>query len=186
MTEKQKCKQGLLYNANYDEELIHERSVCKNLCQEFNTIKYSDFIKRNDCIKKIIKTTGKNFLIEQPFWCDYGYNISFGENFYSNHNLVILDAADVKFGNHVFIGPNCAFYTAGHPINFKERNEGLEYAHPISIGNNVWIGGNVVVLPGTSIGDNSIIGAGSIVTKDIPGNVIAAGNPCRVIKEIPK
>ena len=133
---------------------------------------------------KIIKTTKNSFLIEQPFWCDYGYNIELGENFYANHNLVILDGAVVKFGDNVFIGPNCGFYTAAHPVNAKQRNEGLEYARPISIGNNVWLGANVVVLPGVTIGDNSIIGAGSIVTKDMPGNIIAAGNPCKVIREI--
>ena len=184
MTEKEKSKQGLLYNANYDEALINERTICKNLCQEYNETKYSDFEKRNELIKKIIKTTKNSFLIEQPFWCDYGYNIELGENFYANHNLVILDGAVVKFGDNVFIGPNCGFYTAAHPVNAKQRNEGLEYARPISIGNNVWLGANVVVLPGVTIGDNSIIGAGSIVTKDMPGNIIAAGNPCKVIREI--
>jgi maltose O-acetyltransferase len=184
MTEKEKSKRGLLYNANFDEELIKERAFCKDLCHQYNEIKYSDIEKRNEVIKKIIENHKENFLIEQPFWCDYGYNIELGENFYSNHNLVILDAAEVKFGDNVFIGPNCGFYTAGHPVNISQRNEGLEYAHPISVGNNVWIGGSVVVLPGVSIGDNSIIGAGSVVTKDIPENVIAVGNPCRVIKEI--
>jgi maltose O-acetyltransferase len=186
MTEKEKSKRGLLYNANFDEELIEERAFCKDLCHQYNEIKYSDAEKRNEVIKKIIKNHRGNVLIEQTFWCDYGYNIELGENFYSNHHLVILDAAEVKFGNNVFIGPNCGFYTAGHPVNVNQRNEGLEYAHPISVGDNVWIGGNVVVLPGVFIGDNSIIGAGSVVTKDIPGNVIAVGNPCRVIKEISK
>ena len=100
--------------------------------------------------------------------CDYGYNIEIGENFYANHNLIILDGNKVKFGDNVFIAPNCGFYTAGHPLDAKRRNEGLEYAKPIEVGNNVWIGGNVVVLPGVKIGDNVVIGAGSIVTKDIP------------------
>jgi maltose O-acetyltransferase len=184
MTEKEKSKRGLLYNANFDEELIKERAFCKDLCHQYNQIKYSDVEKRNEIIKKIIKNHKGNILIEQPFWCDYGYNIELGENFYSNHHLEILYDAEVKLGNNVFIGPNCGFYTAGHPTNVNQRNEGLEYAHPISVGNNVWIGGSVVVLPGVFIGDNSIIGAGSVVTKDIPENVIAVGNPCRVIKEI--
>lgn len=184
MTEKDKCKQGLLYNANYDEELIKERNTCKILCQEFNEATYPDVENRKEILKKIIKTTSANFIVEPPFWCDYGYNIELGDNFYSNHNLVILDGANVKFGDNVFIGPNCAFYTAGHPVNVQQRNEGLEYARTISIGNNVWIGGNVVVLPGVTVGDNSIIGAGSVVTKDIPGNVIAVGNPCKVIRNI--
>lgn len=184
MTEKEKCSQGLLYNANYDEELIKERTDCKDLCQEYNKTKYSDFEKRNQLINKIVGSVKSSFLVEQPFLCDYGYNIEFGENFYSNHNLVILDGAKVTFGDNVFIGPNCGFYTAGHPENIQQRNEGLEYVRSISVGNNVWIGGNVVVVPGVSIGDNSIIGAGSVVTKNIPSNVVAVGNPCKVIRPI--
>jgi len=184
MTEKEKSKKGLLYNANYDEELKNERSTCKILCQEYNEIKYSQSEKRNQLIRQLFNKTKNNFLIEPSFWCDYGYNIEIGENFYSNHNLVILDAVEVKFGDNVFIGPNCGFYTAGHPINAKQRNEGLEYAKPITIGNNIWLGGNVAVMPGITIGDNTIIGAGSVVTKNIPGNVIAVGNPCKVLKEI--
>lgn len=120
----------------------------------------------------------------QPFHCDYGYNIEIGENFFANYNCVILDGAKVTFGDNVFIAPNCSFYTAGHPIDVLQRNQGLEYALPIKIGNNVWIGGNVTVLPGVTIGDNTVIGAGSLVNKDIPSNVVAAGNPCRVIREI--
>ncbi len=184
MTEKEKCKQGLLYDANGDKELISERSACKTLCQEYNKTDYVDTQKRNQLIKKIMGKTYQSFLIEQPFWCDYGYNIEIGENFYANHNLVILDCAKVQFGKNVFIGPNCGFYTAGHPINVQERIKGLEYAKPIIVGDNVWIGGNVAVMPGVTIGDNTIIGAGSVVTKDIPGNVVAVGNPCKVVKEI--
>ena len=144
----------------------------------------SNVDERNKIIKKILGSTKQNFLIEQPFYCDYGYNISIGENFYANHNLIILDPGKVEFGDNVFIGPNCAFYTPQHPLDSETRNKGLEYAFPIKIGNNVWLGGNVVVLPGVSIGDNSVIGAGSVVTKNIPPNVIAAGNPCKVIREI--
>ena len=184
MTEKEKCRQGLLYNANYDKELINERMVCKELCAAYNSAKYTDFENRRKLIQRIIKSTKNNFLIEPPFWCDYGYNIELGENFYANHNLIILDGARVTFGDNVFIGPHCGFYTAGHPVNTEQRNEGLEYAYPITIGNNVWIGGNVAVLPGVTIGDHSVIGAGSVVVKDIPDNVIAVGNPCRVIRKI--
>ncbi len=184
MTEKEKCAAGLMYNANYDEQLIHERAQCKDLCQEYNLLKSSDVKGRSQKIREIIGVATDDFLIEQPFMCDYGYNIEIGENFYSNHNMIILDAAKVTFGDNVFIAPNCGFYTAGHPVDAKQRNEGLEYAHPITVGNNVWIGGNVIVLPGVSIGDNSIIGAGSVVNKSIPENVIAVGNPCKVIKKI--
>lgn len=184
MTEKEKCEKGMLYNANFDEELIQERNVCKTLCQEYNRTDYSDFDTRKKIIQDLLKTSQTEFLIEQPFWCDYGYNIEIGVNFYSNHNLVILDGAKVRFGDNVFIAPNCGFYTAGHPIDIPQRNEGLEYAKPITVGNNVWIGAHVVVLPGVTIGDNTTIGAGSVVTKDIPANVVAVGNPCQIIKKL--
>lgn len=184
MTEKEKCANGLWYNPNNDPELIKERISVKDLCQEYNQLKNSDVEGRNVLIKKIVGKTKENIFIEPNFWCDYGYNIEVGENFYANHNLVILDCAKVIFGDNVFIGPNCSFYTANHPIDVKQRNEGLESAHPITVGNNVWFGGNVVVLPGISIGNNSVIGAGSVVTKDIPDNVVAVGNPCKVVKNI--
>ena len=116
--------------------------------------------------------------------CDYGYNIEIGENFYANHNLIILDAGKVKIGDNVFIAPNCNIYTASHPVDIIQRNKGLEYANPVKIGNNVWIGGNVTILPGVTIGDNCTIGAGSVVTKDIPANSIAYGNPCKVARKI--
>ena len=184
MTEKEKMVLGEIYNANYDETLIKERIVAKDLCYEYNNLKPSKEKERKDLMKRILGKTGERFLIEQPFICDYGYNIETGENFYSNHNLTILDGNKVTFGDNVFIGPNCSFYTAGHPIDFKTRNEGLEYAKPIKVGDNVWIGGNVVVLPGITIGENCVIGAGSIVTKDIPANSVAVGNPCKVIKSL--
>ena len=134
--------------------------------------------------RKIVGKIGKNFLIEQPFMCDYGYNIEIGDNFYSNHNLIILDAGKVKIGDNVFIAPNCGIYTAYHPIDIVQRNKGLEYASNVKIGNNVWIGGNVTILPGVTIGDNCTIGAGSVVTKDIPSNSIAYGNPCKVARSL--
>nr|WP_295221780.1 sugar O-acetyltransferase [uncultured Chryseobacterium sp.] len=184
MTEKEKCAQGLLYNANYDQELIKKRVAAKDLCQQYNNLKNSNSEGRISLLKKILGKIQENICIEPSFWCDYGYNIEVGENFYANHNLVILDCAKVVFGDNVFIGPNCSFYTANHPIDVKQRNEGLESAHPIKVGNNVWFGGNVVVLPGITIGNNSVIGAGSVVTRSIQDNVIAVGNPCRVIKTI--
>ncbi|MBQ0059589.1 MAG: sugar O-acetyltransferase [Lachnospiraceae bacterium] len=125
-----------------------------------------------------------NIVITAPFYCDYGCNISVGDNFYTNHNVTILDGAPVTFGDNVFIAPNCVFSTAGHPIDAEQRNQGLEIALPITVGNNVWIGTQVSVLPGVTIGDNTVIGAGSVVNKDIPSGVVAAGNPCRVIREI--
>ncbi len=184
MNEEEKMLAGEIYNANYDEELIKERIEVKDKCFEYNNIKPSNIEGRTKLLKEILGKYKETFYIEQPFICDYGYNIKIGKNFYANHNLVILDGNKVEFGDNVFVAPNCAFYTAGHPLDYKERNKGLEYAKPIKVGNNVWIGGNVTVLPGVSIGDNVVIGAGSVVTKDIPSNVIAVGNPCRVIKEI--
>ncbi|WP_028563770.1 sugar O-acetyltransferase [Paenibacillus pinihumi] len=184
MNEKQKAANGLLYDANYDPVLIEERNQCKALCYEYNQLPPFHLEKRKELIRIIIGKTAGSFLIEQPFMCDYGYNIEIGENFYANHNCIILDGAKVTFGDNVFIAPNCGFYTAGHPLDAGQRNQGLEYAYPIHVGNNVWIGAQVAVLPGVTIGDNSVIGAGSVVTKDIPPGVIAAGNPCRVIREI--
>jgi len=184
MTEKEKMMLGEIYNANYDEELIKERTNTQDLCYEYNQLKPSDFDARKELLLKILGKTKGSFLIEQPFICDYGYNIEIGENFYANHNLTILDPGKVRFGDNVFIGPNCGFYTAGHPIDKNSRNKGLEYANPIIVGSDVWFGGSVVVLPGVTIGDNVVIGAGSVVTHDIPSNVVAVGNPCQVIRKI--
>lgn len=183
-TEKEKMFAGEIYDANNDIQLLAERDKCKIHCFEFNNMHPSEKEKRKGIIERLFGKTGESFLVEQPFYCDYGYNIEIGENFYSNHNLIILDGAKVTFGDNVFIAPNCSFYTAGHPLDFKQRNKGLEYARPISIGDNVWIGGNVTILPGVTIGDNTTIGAGSVVTKDIPSNVLAAGNPCKVIRQL--
>ena len=184
MTEKDKMLAGELYNANYDKELISERMAAKDKCFEYNNIKPSDMEKRNRVLSEIIQSHKENMYIEPPFYCDYGYNIEVGENFYANHNLVILDAAKVRFGDNVFVAPNCGFYTAGHPLEYIERNKGIEYAKSIMVGNNVWIGGNTVVLYGVTIGDNVVIGAGSVVNKDIPSNSVAVGVPCRVIKKL--
>ena len=184
MSEKEKMLLGELYNADNDEELINLRLEAKELCFKYNNLNPRDSENRKLTLEKIFKKSINQCLIEPNFYCDYGFNIEIGENFYSNHNLVILDANKVKFGDNVFIGPNCGFYTSGHPLDYQTRNKPLEYAKPITIGNNVWICGNVTVLPGVSIGDNSIIGAGSIVSKNIPSNVLALGIPCRVIKKI--
>ena len=184
MREKDKMLNGELYSPETDELLVNERINAKKLCQEYNNLPIKNLEDRKVLLKKILGACGQNYHIEPNFWCDYGYNISLGENFYSNHNLVILDPAEVLFGDNVFIGPNCGFYTAEHPINYKERNKGLEFAKPIKVGNNVWFGGNVTVIGGVTIGDNVTIGAGSVIVKDLPSNVLAVGNPCKVIKEI--
>lgn len=184
MNEKEKMLSGLLYDANYDKSLFDERIKCKTLCHKYNSLSPDKIDERKSILKKIIGKTKTNFWIEPSFYCDYGYNIELGENFYSNHNLIILDAAKVVFGDNVFLGPNCSFYTPQHPLDAETRNKGLEYAFPITVGNNVWFGGDVKVMPGVTVGDNTVIGAGSVITKNIPSGVIAAGNPCRVIREI--
>ncbi len=184
MTEKEKMLAGMIYDANYDPQLMAERLDCKELCREYNELRPKNMQARTELLHRLLGEVKGNLLIEQPFVCDYGYNISVGKNFYSNHNLVILDCAKVSFGNNVFIAPNCGFYTAGHPLEASERNKGLEYARPITVGDNVWFGANVSVLPGVTIGDNCVIGAGSVVNKDIPANSLAVGNPCKVIRTI--
>lgn len=183
MTEKEKQQAGELYLGN-DPELMADRVKAKKLCAEYNASPYNDFQKKERLLDRLLALRGENAWIEANFFCDYGYNIIIGDNFYANHNCVILDCAEVTFGDNVFIGPNCGFYTAGHPIDAEQRNSGLEYARPIKIGSNVWIGGNVCVMPGATIGDNSVIGGGSVVVGDIPSGVVAAGNPCKVLREI--
>lgn len=184
MNEKEKMLSGQLYAADTDEILVKERLQAKTLCQNYNSLFPNQAEYKNSVMKELLGEIKGKFLIEPNFYCDYGYNIKIGNNFYSNHNLVILDCALVEFGDNVFIGPNCGFYTAEHPLDAETRNKGLEFARPIKVGNNVWFGGNVTVLGGVTIGDNAVIGAGSVVTKDIPANVVAVGNPCKVLKAI--
>lgn len=183
MKEKEKMIVGLDYNPS-DAELLYDRINVKILCQKYNQLDPKDFETRKKYLQKIIGKVGEHPFIEPNFFCDYGYNIEIGDNFYANHNLVILDCAKVKIGNNVLIGPNCGIYSAAHPTNCEKRLSGVEFAKPITIGNNVWIGGNVCIMPGVNIGDNTVIGAGSVITKDIPSNVIAVGNPCKAIKSV--
>lgn len=178
-SEKEKMLAGDLYNAA-DEELAKEREYARNLTFEFNHTKPSDKEKRQEILKQLIMAKG-SLHIEAPFNCDYGYNIEVGENFYANYGCIILDVNKVEIGDNVLLGPNVQVYTAAHPIDPMERLTGKEYAKSVVIGNNVWIGGGAIICPGVKIGDNTVIGAGSVVTKDIPDNVVAAGNPCGII-----
>ena len=182
-TDKEKMLAGEPYLA-FCNELVTERARAKEILFEYNNLHPSEMEKRTEILKHFLGATGKQLLIEQPFRCDYGYNIRVGENFYANMGCTILDEALVTFGDNVLLAPNVSIYTAGHAVNVAHRIVGCEYAYPVTVGHNVWIGGNVVILPGVSIGDNSIIGGGSVVTKDIPANVIAVGNPCKVIREL--
>ncbi len=184
VTEKEKAAQGLLYDPATDRELIAERARCKALCHEYNHLHPDRTGEREALIRQILGHVTGTFWIEPPFWCDYGYNVRIGDRFYANHGCVILDGAPVTFGDNVLLAPCCGFYTAGHPLDAAQRAAGLEYAYPITVGHDVWIGAHVAVLPGVTIGDNTVIGAGSVVNRDIPSGVVAAGNPCRVLRKI--
>ena len=184
MTEWEKAQQGYMYDANYDQEIVDARTKCADLCYEFNNCRPSDTEEQNRLLHQILGKIEGELVVTAPFYCDYGFNVSVGKNFYTNHNCTILDGAPVTFGDNVFIAPNCVISTAGHAIDSEQRSRGLEIARPIRVGNNVWIGANVSILPGVTIGDNTIIGAGSVVNKDIPAGIIAVGNPCRVIRKI--
>ena len=183
MTEKEKMLAGSLYQA-FEPSLYEDRQHAKELLYRYNRLSPICIEERDKLIKELFGTTKKNIFVEQPFQCDYGYNIHVGENFYANVNCVILDGAPVTIGDDVLLAPNVSLCTAGHPENISQRRAGYEYAYPINIGDNVWLGAGVVVVSGVTIGDNTIIGAGSVVTKDIPANVIAVGNPCRVLRSI--
>ena len=183
MNQKERMLQGLPYKAWLD-GLAEERLENKRKIYQYNTLQPDAFEKQDMLIKQILGKTGDNIHIEAPFHCDYGYNIEVGENFYANYNLIILDVGKVIIGKNAQIAPNVSIYTAGHPIHPESRNSGYEYGIAVTIGDNVWIGGNVCIMPGVTIGRNVVIGAGSVVTKDIQDNVIAAGNPCRVIRPI--
>lgn len=185
MTEKEKMIAGKVYNC-LDEELSTALRKAKQLCHKYNDIFFEDGAAAKKIIDELLQAEHNDgYCVFTPsFWCDYGFNIKVGKNFYSNHNLVILDCAEVRFGDNVFIGPNCGFYTAIHPIDAEQRKMEIEWAKPIKVGNDVWFGGSVTVLPGVTIGDNVVIGAGSVVVKDIPSGVVAVGNPCKPIRKI--
>ncbi|MDO4272476.1 MAG: sugar O-acetyltransferase [Eubacteriales bacterium] len=183
MNQKERMLSGLPYKAWMD-GLEEERLEARKKVHAYNHMEPDSYDELGAAIKKILGKTGKNIMIEPPFHCDYGTNIQVGENFYANFNFVVLDVGRVTIGDNCMMAPNVSIYTAGHPIHPDSRNSGYEYGIGVSIGDNVWVGGNVVINPGVHIGNNVVIGSGSVVTKDIPDNMVAAGNPCRVLKEI--
>lgn len=183
MTEYEKMLAGEWY-LPCDPELaaLHQRAVA--LCYAANHLPPEREGERMELLRPLFGKTGAEFTITPDFHCDYGGNITLGEGFYANYNLVILDCAPVTFGDNVLVGPGCGFYTAIHPLDAAHRATGEEKAAPITVGSDVWFGGNVTVLPGVTIGDGAVIGAGSVVTRDIPPGVVAAGNPCRVLRPV--
>lgn len=183
MNDKEKMLSGILYDGSA-KELVSERLENWKRLQKYNSWPISNLSELDLLVKQILGSSKGKIRIKPPFYCDYGYNIHVGENFFANYNLTILDTAPIYIGDNVKLGPNVSIFAAGHPIDPTIRNTGMEFGQGILIGNNVWIGGNTVINPGIKIGNNAVIGSGSVVTKDIPCNMVAAGNPCKVIRKI--
>jgi acetyltransferase-like isoleucine patch superfamily enzyme len=183
MNQKERRKANLPYKAWLD-GLDKERLENKKRLYKYNHLSPKKYYKRTKLLKDIFGSCGEQITVEEPFHCDYGKNIYIGENFFANYNLIILDVGKVMIGENVQMAPNVSLYTSGHPIHKDSRNSGYEYGIDISIGDSVWIGGNSVILPGVHVGNNVVIGAGTVVKEDIPDNFIAIGNPCKLIREI--
>ncbi|MEP2935929.1 MAG: sugar O-acetyltransferase [Gilvibacter sp.] len=183
MTEKQKMLSGQLYDAS-DPTLVRERLHARMLFGKINAMTEDQKPKRDSLFYDLFGSAGKNLNIEPPFYCDYGSNINLGDSVFMNFDCCILDVMPVSIGDRTMLGPKVQIYTATHPLNAKERASGLEFAKPIMIGNDVWIGGGAIINPGVTIGNRVVIGAGAVVTKDVPDNVFIGGNPARIIKQI--
>lgn len=184
MTESDKMRSGLWHNANFDPELLRQRQQAEDLCFDLNHTRPGNTEERTAILRQLIPELGENCTVLSPFLTDYGCYCRIGRDSFINHNAYLMDGGGITIGHHCFIGPNCGMYTATHPLLAEERNLGLERALPIVIGDNCWIGADVTVLPGVTIGPHTVIGSGSVVTKDIPGGVLAVGNPCRVVRPI--
>ncbi|PLR76404.1 acetyltransferase [Bacillus sp. V3-13] len=182
-SEKEKMLMGELYAAS-DPVLVKEREHARKLTRLYNETLETEYDKRTSILKELFGSTGENLFVEPFFRCDYGYNIHVGENFYANFDCVILDVCEVRIGENCFMAPGVHIYTATHPLDPYERIAGTEYGKPVTIGNNVWIGGRAVIAPGVTIGDNAVIAAGAVVVKDVPENTVAGGNPAKIIKAI--
>lgn len=174
---------GEVYDALHP-EFLRRLVTTRQKLWEFNNMNPGDPEALMGLFREIVPRCGEQVHVNQPFRCDYGCNIIIGDNFFANFNLTILDEALVTIGDNVFIGPNVSIYTACHPIDPEERNTGVEWAEPVTIGSSVWIGGGATVLPGVTIGDNSVIGAGAVVTHDIPAGVVVGGNPAKILKKV--
>lgn len=184
MTDKERMLKGEIYDPFADPQLREDFQRARRLTRKFNSMTEDQMEERAQVIKELFGSTGENVHVEQFFHCDYGCNIHVGENFYANYDCVMIDVCEIRIGDNVMLAPRVGIYTAGHPIDADVRNCGLEFGKPITIGNDVWIDGNVVINPGVTIGNDVVIGSGSVVTKDIPDHTVAVGNPCRVLRKI--
>ena len=180
-SEKDKMLAGELYQA-FGEELFSERQSAKRRCREFNATTEEQMAERDAILRKLFGSCGANAFVEPSFRCDYGYNIHVGDNFYANYDLIILDCCEVRIGNNCMIAPRVSIFTAAHPLDAATRVAGYEFAKPVTIGDNVWIGGHAVINPGVTIGNNVVVAAGAVVTRDVPDGVVVAGVPARVIR----
>ena len=183
MTERERMLSGQLYDAG-DETLTAARGRAKRLTCRYHQLDPTDWDSRTQILQELLGHLGEDSWIEPPFRCDYGTQISIGDHFFANYDCIFLDVAPITIGNQVMFGPRVCLYTAGHPLDAATRNTGLEFGKPIAIGDDVWLGGNVVVLPGVTIGAGTVVAAGSVVRRDLPPHVLAAGNPCQVLRSI--
>ncbi len=184
MTELEKLKAGMTYViASPDVVAAHIRAV--DLCDEYNATRRTELARREQILRELFGSLGTNPLVEKNIRVDYGFNLHAGDNFFVNYDCVFLDCAPITFGNNVFIAPQCGFYAVNHPLGAAERNSGVERGQPITVGDDVWFGGGVKVMPGVKIGSNVVVGGGSVVVKDIPSGSLAVGNPARVVKKLP-
>ena len=184
MTEQEKAEAGLLYNPNTTDEMKAFRFTVQDKIWEYNQLKPSQVQERRDFLAKIFGKIGEKCNILPPFKCDYGFHIEVGENFFANYNFIVLDGNYVRIGDNVWIAPNVGIYAAGHPLDVEDRIGGEEYAFPVTIGDNVWIGGGVTIIGGVTIGRNAVVAAGSVVIRDVPPDTLVAGNPARVIRKL--
>ncbi len=184
MTEQEKAEAGFLYDPNNTTEMASYRFRIQDALYEYNALKPSQVQERRDFLAKIFGKIGRNCNILPPFKCEYGFHIEVGENFFANYNFIVLDGNTCRFGDNVWIAPNVSILAAGHPLYMPDRVAGYEYAFPVTVGNNVWIGGSCTIIGGVTIGDNAVIAAGSVVIRDVPADTLVAGNPARVIRKL--